>query len=181
VGGTSGRTDQSVGRRRGSPRRGRSRISQGGKHRADRGLGQEIRASVCPSKRQCLHGPAASGGDFSDSPVIKTYPQRTTPKLDFLAAFEECAAKGGLKGGVHGPTTKRWRPKIVAFTDWLGHRDLAKATTDDGWMDHLIEKGFARKSIWVRWFDEILSALCAAVAGCFAGQDDESLGRGDPA
>ncbi len=104
----------------------------------------------------------ASGGDFSDSPVIKRYPQRTTPKLDFLSAFEEYAAKGGLKGGVHGPTAKRWRPKIVAFTDWLGHRDLAKATTDDGyrWMDHLIEKGFARKSIRDVWI-----ASLSATAG----------------
>jgi hypothetical protein len=56
-----------------------------------------------------------------------------------IAAFETYSEKGGLKGGKFRPTAKRWRPKVEMFVDWLGHRDLARMTTDDGysWMDHL--------------------------------------------
>jgi site-specific recombinase XerD len=95
----------------------------------------------------------ASRGDFSESPLIKTYPNRTTPRLDFVVAFEEYAEKGELKGGAYGPTAKRWRPKVRNFCDWLGHRDLAGVTGEDGidYMDHLKAEGIAAKSIRDVW------------------------------
>jgi hypothetical protein len=61
-----------------------------------------------------------------------------------------------------GPTAKRWRPKVKAFCDFLKHRDLKRMTTADGykWMDHLIAKKFARKSIKDVWI-----AALSATAG----------------
>jgi site-specific recombinase XerD len=102
----------------------------------------------------------APKGDFSPTPVH--YPERSAPKLDIIAAFETYSEKGGLKGGKFGPTAKRWRPKVEMFVDWLGHRDLARMTTDDGysWMDHLTEQGFAKKSIRDVWI-----ASLSATAG----------------
>jgi integrase len=95
----------------------------------------------------------AAAGDYSDNPVLAKLPARTTPKLDLLQAFEEYTEKGGLKGGKFGPTAKRWRPKIKAFCRWLGHRDLARVTPDDGirYMDHLLAEGFAAKSVRDVW------------------------------
>jgi hypothetical protein len=102
----------------------------------------------------------ASKGDFSPSPVY--YPERSGPKLDIIAAFETYSEKGGLKGRKFGPTAKRWRPKVAMFVKWLGHRDLSRMTTDDGysWMDHLTEQGFAKKSIRDVWI-----ASLSATAG----------------
>ena len=101
-------------------------------------------------------------GDFSPNPVLAKLPERITPKLDVLQAFEEYAAKGGLKGGTKGPTAKRWRPKIKAFVEWLGHRDLSRMTTENAyaWSDHLIDEGYARKSIRDVWI-----ASLSATAG----------------
>lgn len=77
----------------------------------------------------------------------------TRPAIGIVKAFEECARKGGLKGGAHGPTAKRWRPRIKAFVKWLGHRDLSQVATADGyrWTDHLVEEGYARKSVRDVW------------------------------
>jgi len=110
----------------------------------------------------------AAGGDYSDHPDLKKIPKRTTPALDLHAAFEEYAAKGGIKGGARGRTAKRWRPKIKMFTDFLGHRDLARMTPDDAyrWVDHLIEdaeknrKRLARSSIKNVWIAS-LSAVAS--------------------
>lgn len=101
-------------------------------------------------------------GEYDRVTDLSKMPARTTPVLDFLAAFEEYAEKGGLKGKEVGPTAKRWRPKIKAFCDFLGHRDLTRMKTADGyrWVDHLIEKGFARKSIRDVWI-----ASLSATAG----------------
>jgi hypothetical protein len=70
----------------------------------------------------------ASKGDYSENPELKKLPKRTTPKVDLGQVFEEYAAKGGLKGGIHGPTAKRWRPKIAAFVKWLALVRKAAAT-----------------------------------------------------
>jgi hypothetical protein len=104
----------------------------------------------------------ASRGDYSENPVLKTLPRRTTPKVDLVQVFEEYTTKGGLKGGVHGPSAKRWRPKIAMFVKWLGHCDLARMTTTDGyaWVDHLTAEGFATKSIRDVWI-----ASLSATAG----------------
>jgi hypothetical protein len=106
----------------------------------------------------------AARGDYGQAAKSK-YPERTTPKLDLVAFFEEFAAKGGLKGGVHGPTAKRWRPKIKMFTDWLGHRDLTRMTTTDGygWVDNLTGKGFAIKSIRDVWIASLSATAGFAV------------------
>jgi hypothetical protein len=104
----------------------------------------------------------AARGDYSPSAAATKFPERTTAKLDLVTFFEEFVAKGGLKGGANGPTAKRWRPKIKMFTDWLGHRDLTRMTTLDGygWVDHLTEKGFATKSVRDVWI-----ASLSATAG----------------
>jgi hypothetical protein len=54
------------------------------------------------------------------------------------------ASPGDCESGAHGPTAKRWRPKIRAFVKWQDHRDLARMTTADGyrWVDHLVEEGY---------------------------------------
>lgn len=87
---------------------------------------------------------------------------RTTPALDFVRAFEEFALKGGLKGGKFGPTAKRWRPKIKAFCDFVGHRDLKRMTTADGyrWVDHLVAERYSYKSVKDVWI-----AALSATAG----------------
>lgn len=101
----------------------------------------------------------AARGDYTPSPEAARFPERVTPKIDLIKWFETYSQKGGLKGGEHGPSAKRWRPKIKLFCDWLGHRDLARMTTRDGyrWADHLIEQNFDRKSIKNVW----LAALSA--------------------
>ncbi|PZA10763.1 hypothetical protein DNX69_15560 [Rhodopseudomonas palustris] len=101
-------------------------------------------------------------GEYDQIADLTKIPSRTTPALDLIRAFEEFAAKGGLKGGKFGPTAKRWRPKISAFCNFIGHRDLKRMTTADGykWVDHLVEKGFARKSIRDVWI-----AALSATAG----------------
>jgi hypothetical protein len=101
----------------------------------------------------------ARAGEYKKIADLSSIPPRTTPALDFIKAFEEFAVKGGLKGGKFGPSAKRWRPKIKAFCDFIGHRDLKRMTTADGyeWADHLIEKEYAHKSIKDVW----LAALSA--------------------
>jgi integrase len=94
----------------------------------------------------------ASKGDFSPSPVH--YPERSSPKLHFIDAFETYSEKGGLKGGKFGPTAKRWRPKIAAFCAWLGHRDLTRVIPENviDWVDHLLfEKKIVAKSVRDVW------------------------------
>jgi hypothetical protein len=107
----------------------------------------------------------ASRGDYLENPVLKTLPKRTTPKVDLVQVFEEYVAKGGLKGGIHGPSAKRWRPKIAMFVNWLGHRDLARVTTTDGyaWVDHLTAEGFATKSIRGVWIASLSATAGFAV------------------
>ncbi|OSJ32167.1 hypothetical protein BSZ19_20240 [Bradyrhizobium japonicum] len=104
----------------------------------------------------------ARSGDYALSADLRGVPQRTTPALDFVREFENYATKGGLKGGKFGPTAKRWRPKVKAFCDFIGHRDLKRMTTADGykWIDHLVEQKFAVKSIRDVWI-----AALSATAG----------------
>lgn len=104
----------------------------------------------------------AAEGDYSENPILAKLPARSTPKLDLLQAFEEYVENGGLKGKQDGPTAKRWRPKVKEFAKWLGHRDLAKITTADGyrWTDHLKAEGYAEKSIRDVWI-----ASLSATAG----------------
>jgi hypothetical protein len=63
----------------------------------------------------------AANGDYSEEEKLAKLPVLTRPAIDIVKAFEEYASKGG----VHGPTAKRWRPKIKAFVKWFGHRDLS--------------------------------------------------------
>lgn len=95
----------------------------------------------------------AADGDYSENPILAKLPALSAPALDFIDAFEVYAKKGDLKGGEFGPTAKRWRPKIKMFCTWLGHRDLARVSADDGirYMDHLLAEGFAAKSVRDVW------------------------------
>ncbi|UPJ28962.1 DUF6538 domain-containing protein [Bradyrhizobium sp. CW1] len=92
-------------------------------------------------------------GEYDKITDLTKIPERTTPALDFLAAFQEYAAKGGLKGGSAGRTASRWRPKVKEFCDFVGHRDLKRIKTSDGydWVDHLIAKKIPRDSIRKVW------------------------------
>jgi integrase len=85
---------------------------------------------------------AVVDGDFSPNPILARLPERAPrvkPELDLIEAFETYVANGHLKGGAGGPTATRWRPKIHAFADFIGHRDLARMTTAEGyrWMHYL--------------------------------------------
>jgi hypothetical protein len=104
----------------------------------------------------------ARDGKYEKIADLTKIPPRAAPALDFVKAFEEYAVKGGLKDGKFGPTAKRWRPKIKAFCDFLGHRDLKRMTTADGykWIDHLVAEEFAHKSIKDVWI-----AALSATAG----------------
>jgi hypothetical protein len=57
------------------------------------------------------------------------------------------------------------RLQIKIFTDWLGHRDLTRMTTGDGygWVDHLTAKGFATKSIRDVWVASLSATAGFAV------------------
>ncbi|WP_213740407.1 DUF6538 domain-containing protein [Bradyrhizobium sp. dw_411] len=101
-------------------------------------------------------------GDYDRIADLTKIPERTTPALDFVAGFEEYAAKGGLRGGSAGRTATRWRSKVKEFCDFVGHRDLKKMKTSDGydWVDRLIEKDVARDSIRKVWI-----AALSATAG----------------
>ncbi|WP_315761417.1 hypothetical protein [Bradyrhizobium sp. SZCCHNS2005] len=95
----------------------------------------------------------ASRGDFSESPLLKQYPARTKPKVDMLAAFERYCQSPSIKGGVNGPTAKRWRPVINKFINWIGHRDLARVSPKDAirWRDHVLAQGIAPKAVRDVW------------------------------
>lgn len=73
----------------------------------------------------------ASKGDFSPSPVLSTYAPKQPKKLDLIDAFEFYCEHGNIKGKGRGPTAKRWRPKIRAFCDFVGHSDLSRMTADN--------------------------------------------------
>ena len=96
---------------------------------------------------------AAKEKDFSPSPLLDKYAPKAPKKLEFKAAFEFYCANGEIKGGTTGPTAKRWRPKIAAFCEFVGHDDLARVTTEDGyrWADQLKARGIAPKSIRDVW------------------------------
>jgi integrase len=104
----------------------------------------------------------ARTGDYDKIADLSRIPERTTPALDFVAGFEEYAAKGGLRGGSEGRTATRWRPKVKEFCRFVGHRDLKKMKTSDGydWVDELIQKGIPRDSIRKVWI-----AALSATAG----------------
>ena len=36
-----------------------------------------------------------------------------------------------IKGGLDGPTAKRWRPVIKRFVEWIKHRDFTRVTSQD--------------------------------------------------
>ena len=95
----------------------------------------------------------ASQGDYSENPVLKTLPKRTTPKVDIVEAFELYCNRPNIKGGLEGPTAKRWRPVIDRFVNWVGHRDLARVTPHDAvrWRDYMISQGIAPKAVRDVW------------------------------
>ncbi|WP_398466518.1 DUF6538 domain-containing protein [Tardiphaga sp.] len=110
-----------------------------------------------------LRRAAGEEQDFSESPKFKNYAPSPKPQTDFLEAFEFYCTHAEVKGGITGPTARRWRPKIKEFCGFVGHTDLARMTTDDGyrWMDHLVgERAIVRKSVRDVWIASI-----KAVAG----------------
>jgi integrase len=109
----------------------------------------------------------ARAGEYEKIADITRIPPRTAPALDFRKAFEEYVENGGLKGGSLGPTAKRWRPKIKAFCEFIGHRDLKRMTKAQGydWINHLRKKGIAHKSIKDVWI-----AALSATAGFMVEQ-----------
>lgn len=107
----------------------------------------------------------AAQGDYSDNPVLAKLPALQKTELDLIKWFEFYLANGDIKGGVNGATAKRWRPKIKAFCDFVGHRDLARMTADDGyaWIDKLIARKYAKKSIRDVWIASIRATAGFAV------------------
>jgi integrase len=105
---------------------------------------------------------AARHRDFSESDAFAKNAPSLSTRIDLLQAFEFYCGKAGIKGGATGATAKRWRPKIKAFCDFVGHSDLGRMTRDDAyrWVDHLTDKDIAKKSIREVWI-----ASLRAVAG----------------
>jgi integrase len=95
----------------------------------------------------------ASRGDYSENPVLKTLPKRTTPKVDIVEAFELYCNRPRIKGGLEGPTAKRWRPVIDRFVNWIGHRDLTRVTPHDAvrWRDYMLSQNIAPKGVRDVW------------------------------
>jgi hypothetical protein len=89
----------------------------------------------------------ASKGDYSENPVLKSLPKRTTPKVDIVEAFELYCNRPQIKGGLEGPTAKRWGPVIDRFVNWIGHRDLARVTPHDAvrWRDYMLSQNITPK------------------------------------
>jgi hypothetical protein len=95
----------------------------------------------------------ASKGDYSENPVLKSLPKRTTPKVDIIEAFELYCSQPRIKGGLEGPTAKRWRPVIERFVNWIGHRDFVRVTPQDAvrWRDYMLSQGIAPKAVRDVW------------------------------
>lgn len=85
--------------------------------------------------------------------MLKSLPKQTKPKVDILEAFELYCRQPRIKGGLEGPTAKRWRPVVDRFADWIGHRDLARVTAQDTvrWRDHMLSQGIAPKAVRDVW------------------------------
>lgn len=96
---------------------------------------------------------AARKLDYSKSDAFDKNAPSLSARIDLLEAFELFCQKADIKGGANGATAKRWRPKIKAFCDFLGHSDLTRMTRDDAykWADHLGDQEIAKKSIREVW------------------------------
>jgi hypothetical protein len=103
---------------------------------------------------------AARDRDFSESDAFAKNAPSLSKRIDLQQAFEFYCEKAGIKGGASGATAKRWRPKIKAFCDFVGHSDLCRMTRDDAyrWVDHLTEQGLAKKSIREEWIASLRAA-----------------------
>lgn len=96
----------------------------------------------------------ASNGDYKENKKLGELPKtRTKPKVDIMEAFELYCGQPRIKGGLDGPTAKRWRPVIERFIEWIKHRDLARVTPQDAvrWRDYMISQGIAPKAVRDVW------------------------------
>jgi len=95
----------------------------------------------------------ASRGDYRKNERLDELPVRTKPKVDIMEAFEHYCSQRRIKGGLEGPTAKRWRPVIQRFIEWIKHRDLARVTPQDAvrWRDHMLSQGIAPKAVRDVW------------------------------
>jgi hypothetical protein len=96
----------------------------------------------------------ASRGDYSENGKLDELPKaRTKPKVDIMEAFELYCRQPRIKGGLEGPTAKRWRPVIRRFIKWIKHRDLALVTPRDAvrWRDYMLSQGIAPKAVRDVW------------------------------
>ena len=96
----------------------------------------------------------ASKGDYKENGKLGELPKtRTKPKVDIMEAFELYCSQPRIKGGLDGPTAKRWRPVIERFIEWIKHRDLARVTPQDAvrWRDYMIAQGIAPKAVRDVW------------------------------
>ena len=94
------------------------------------------------------------GGDYMENGKLEELPKaRTKPKVDTVEAFELYCSQPRIKGGLDGPTAKRWRPVIERFAKWVKHRDLARVTPQDAvrWRDHMLSQGIAAKAVRDVW------------------------------
>lgn len=96
----------------------------------------------------------ASKGDYSENKKLVELPKtRSKPKIDIMEALELYCSQPRIKGGLDGPTAKRWRPVIERFIKWIKHRDLARVTPQDAvrWRDYMIGQGIAPKAVRDVW------------------------------
>jgi hypothetical protein len=96
----------------------------------------------------------ASKGKYKPNPKLEDLPkERVKPKIDIVEAFESYCSQPRIKGGLHGPTAKRWRLVTQRFAAWIKHRDLARVTPQDAvrWRNHLLSQGISPKAVRDVW------------------------------
>jgi integrase len=116
---------------------------------------EKFKPLLLEAKREA-HGDVAraSKGNYRPNPKLDDLPPtRSKPKVDIFEAFELYCSQPRIKGGLDGPTAKRWRPVIERFAEWITHRDLARVTPQDAvrWRDHMIAQGIAPKAVRDVW------------------------------
>ena len=142
-------------RRRGARRLGPRDPDPRGRRAADRCASRKFKPLLLEAKKEAYGDVLrAARGDYRENDRLAALPKaRTKPKVDIMDAFELYCSQPRIKGGLDGPTAKRWRPVIERFIAWIKHRDLARVTPQDAvrWRDHMISQGIAPKAVRDVW------------------------------
>ena len=89
--------------------------------------------------REAVEGQRASNARLADEN------RRTASRLPLMPLFDRYAATGSASP----VTVKKWRPRVAALIEHLGHDDAARVTRADinAWVAALVAKGLSKKTI----------------------------------